>query len=248
MQKWKRSLLGLAGSVMISGGMILNPLLDGMALQAFAMTEKEWNNNRGDANVFDPGETLKGTIDKSDDDDYYKFVLDEAGEFSVDITSYLKTYTLQLYKGDDRIWEAAKKSLDNGASSRKDSYNFDLDIGTYYLMVSGNDTTGDYSIETDFDDLDLTERESNDTREKANSFVLGNTIRGMIGKGDEYDYYKFDVTADQKVQKTQHRADGRDGGADRSGGAVQHPQHRAGRARRERRQHRLADRAAADGR
>ena len=199
MQKWKRSLLGLAGTAVLSGGMILNPMLDGMALRAFAMSEDEWNNNRGDANPFDPGETINGKIADADDDDYYRFVLDETGKFSVEMTSYMKTYTLQLYKSDERIWEAAKKELSGGAGSRKDSYAFNLEKGTYYLKVSGNNTTGDYKIVTDFDKSRATENENNSSIENANNIVLGDLVKGMISMTDDKDYYKFEVAQDQKV-------------------------------------------------
>ena len=199
MQKWKHSLLGIAGSAVLSGGMILNPMFDGMALKVFAMSESEWNNNRGDADEFDPGEQINGKINDADDDDYYRFVLDETGTVSIKMTSYMQRYTLQLYKGDDRIWEAAKKELSGGASSRKDSYKFDLETGTYYLKVSGNNTTGDYKIVTDFDKSRATERENNSSIENANTVVLGDVIKGMISMTDDKDYYRFEVANDQKV-------------------------------------------------
>ena len=198
MQKWKRSLLGLAGSAVLSGGMILNPMLDGMAMTAFAMSESEWNNNRGDADPFDPGERINGAIDNADDDDYYRFVLDETGKFSVDMTSYMKTYNLQLFKSDDRIWESGKKEL-SSTESRKDSYAFYLEKGTYYLKVSGNNTTGKYTIDTDFDKSRATENENNSSPANANNIVLGDVVKGMISMTDDKDYYKFEVSNDQKV-------------------------------------------------
>ena len=201
MQKWKRSLLGAAGSVVLSGGMILNPMLDSMALHVFAMNESEWNNNRDDADEFDPGDTINGRIDSDDDVDYYKCVLDETGNLTFKITPEMKRYSLALYhrsdfyRSNDPIWESGKKES-NGST---DVYDFDLEVGSYYLKVSGNGVTGGYKIATVFEDSDATEKEYNSDRESANPISFGQKMYGMISQTDEYDYYKFTLSNAQKV-------------------------------------------------
>ncbi len=201
MQKWKHKLLGLAGSVVLGGGMILNPMLDCMALRVFAMSESEWNNNRDDADEFGPGDTINGRIDSDDDVDYYKCVLDETGNLTFKITPEMKRYSLALYhrsdfyRSNDPIWESGKKES-NGST---DVYDFDLEVGSYYLKVSGNGVTGGYKIATVFEDSDATEKEYNSDRESANPISFGQKMYGMISQTDEYDYYKFTLSNAQKV-------------------------------------------------
>ncbi len=160
------------------------------------IAENEWNDNKGDANVFDLGEMINGTIDTQDDVDYYKFVLDETGEVLLDFTSYMDSYTIALYMNSDRIWES-EKQLEDGSDSRKDSYKFDLEVGTYYIRISGNDAIGNYKIVSDFNNSGANEIEANSSMEYANSITIGDTIRGMISMTDEYDYYKFEVSSYQ---------------------------------------------------
>ncbi len=186
MQKWKHKLLGLAGTVVMTAG---------MAMQAYAMDEKEGNDKKGDADKFSLEDTIYGKIGNPDDDDYFKFEMDKTGRVTIAITPEMKYYTLQLRNSSDKLlFEKARKE-----SNGKDTYTFDLEVDTYYLMVSGNDTTGSYVIHTDFDSSNATETEKNSSFDTANSFRVGDEVCGMISMTDEYDYYKFTVSETNKV-------------------------------------------------
>ena len=167
-------------------------------LTALAVTDKEENNTIAKAQKMTLGETIDGSIAEEGDIDHYSFTISSSGRVTLNITSYMQYYTLHIYDTEGtELWYTDYNEWNSDVGFRKDTHTLDLNEGTYYLKVTGYwygswyASTGTYSIQTAFTSANATETESNNSIANADSVQLGNTIVGLIGINDRYDFYGF---------------------------------------------------------
>lgn len=116
-------------------------------------TEVEDNGDRDHANTVVLGNEIRGTIDDDDEYDFYKFTLDENGNLSFNVKSYVESCKIRFYNSYGTIiYDSDPITIKSGDEYKEFSDNLSLESGTYYLCFTNCYAayTGDYSINTDF--------------------------------------------------------------------------------------------------
>ena len=168
--------------------------------------EVEPNNKADEANQISLGDTIRGLIGENDRFDFYKFTLVNSGRVCLDITSYMRYYTLILYDATGaEIWYSDNNEYNQTVKFRNDVYYLDLECGDFFLSVTGYKygtsyaSTGNYTISTSFISANANEAEPNNISGEANKVSLGNTLQGLIGINDRFDFYVFTLSKSEKV-------------------------------------------------
>ncbi len=122
-------------------------------MSVLAVSDSGDNDSAGTAQSFTLGDTISGQIAPEKDVDYYKFTLTESGRVTLDITSYIKYYTLEIYDTDGKeLWYSDYNRYNDTVGFREDVHTIDLEAGVYYLKVTGysrgtaDASTGNYTI------------------------------------------------------------------------------------------------------
>ena len=180
-------------------------------MTAFAVTDKEENNTIAKAQKMTLGETIDGAITEIGDIDCYTFTISSSGRVTLNMTSYMPYYTLHIYDTEGtELWYSENNEWNSDVGFRKDKYTIDLETGTYYFKVTGYysaywigsssfASTGTYSVQTAFTNANATETESNNSIAKADYVSLGNTVVGLIGVNDRYDFHAFSINKSGRV-------------------------------------------------
>lgn len=165
------------------------------------ITDNGNNDTSKYAQDFILGDTIDGSISLEGDVDFFKFTLSVSGQVNFDILSYMKYYTLVIYDMTGaEIWYTDNNESNQTVGFREDSYNIDLDSGNYFLKVTGYKygasyaSTGNYTIKTSFLSANANETEPNNTANEATQISLGDTIQGLIGENDRFDFFKFTLS------------------------------------------------------
>ena len=173
-------------------------------------TETEDNNSIANANPVALNGTIHGQIASNDRNDYHQFTLTESGRLSLEMTAYLKYYTLHIYNtSGENLWYTDENTWNSSVGFRKDTHDIDLTEGTYYLRVTGDyfigssgRSTGNYTLNTSFTGANVTETESNNSFAEANYTVLNVPIHGQIAVNDRNDYHQFTLTKPGRITLT----------------------------------------------
>ena len=168
--------------------------------------EIEPNNKADEANLITLGYTIQGLIGENDRYDFYQFALLNSGRVCLDITSYMRYYTLVLFdETGTEIWYSDNNEYNETVKFKEDIYYLDLESGNFFLRVTGykygtnHASTGNYTIKTSFISSNATEIEPNNISSEATKVSLGNTIYGLIGINDKCDFYEFTLSKSEKV-------------------------------------------------
>jgi hypothetical protein len=163
--------------------------------------ENEQNDSRETANIIELNKTYTGNLYNEDDEDYYKFVLDEPGKISInfkhDKVSY-SSWSIYLIDSDYKEWTYFKPG---GSDVSKDSVNVRLPAGEYYIKIipySWNDSDYRFIVNYEAEGADY-EKENNPSIETANNIELNKTYTGNLYNEDDEDYYKFVLDEPGKI-------------------------------------------------
>ena len=170
-------------------------------------TFAEPNNDFTTANSIYLGQIVNGQIAVNDSKDLYKFQLAFAGQLQIDMTSYMRYYTIQIFDSTgSEVWYTYEKEWNKNLKYRQDAYNIDLIAGSYYIRVTANynfswtsNETGNYSFKTGFQSANETFAEPNNDFTTANSIYLGQTVNGQIAANDSKDIYVFNLSGNTGV-------------------------------------------------
>ncbi len=165
--------------------------------------EKEYNNTKGVADLISLGQDYYGTMYSKSEADFYKFTVNEAGYFKVNLNVDKTKYTadkigegwiLKVYDTEG----AEIYSADVEKSSATPIFPFEK--GTFYISVTTtNYSFGtypvniQYSVRVDFTKTEYWEKEYNNTKETADAISLGQTYNGTMYSKSEADFYKFTI-------------------------------------------------------
>ena len=101
-------------------------------------TEMEPNNSVAQANEISFNEEVVGLIGWNDSWDFYKFNVAKTGNVNINITSYMKYYTLNIYNTEGKeVFKTDRNEYNATAGFRTDIHQVDLEKGSYYLKVTG---------------------------------------------------------------------------------------------------------------
>ena len=178
------------------------------SFESAGANEQESNNQAENANVFIPGETINGLIGLNDKIDFYQFTIAHSGKISLDMTSYMKYYSLVIYDmSGNTLWYTHENEYNHTVGFRNDKYNIYLEAGSYYLKVNGyqlytNDgyfSTGRYTLKTAYTDAKANEKEPNNSTKEANKISFNKEYIGLIGSNDRYDFYEIEIDEKRTV-------------------------------------------------
>jgi hypothetical protein len=166
--------------------------------------EQEFNNSITNANIIKTNASYIGNLCKSDDVDYYKFTLGNAGNIVVNFKNIAELgsnrWTNSLYWIDDDGNSVFMDSFDTGERASKNMNKFRLPAGTYYIEVRKRDyadfTNTDYKLTVKYKKETSTsyEQEFNNSLVNANVIKLNKTYTGNLSRSDGHDYYKFTLS------------------------------------------------------
>ncbi len=164
-------------------------------------TNRESDNSFAEANTISLGQSAKGQISINDDCDIYCFTMAASGCVEFDITSYMKYYCIILFDADGKqLWYADCNERNKNVGYRQDTYQIDLEQGSYYIQVNGyysgsrNKSTGYYELSTGFESSNAMNQESDNSLETANRINLSTTYKGQIALNDDLDTYCIQIS------------------------------------------------------
>lgn len=174
--------------------------------------EKETNENYSDANSIKIGETYNGTLNRTSDKDYYKFIPESNGKVSfvfkhnfVDADS---GWMIKIYYYNNGSYTA----LSETKIYLRDNETTVIPIvgavkdGVYFLSVEtewGGEPVGyDYTIESSFEATENYEKEVNDSYSLANSVKKNEVYAANMNSGSDVDYFKFTAQSTGEIPVT----------------------------------------------
>ena len=175
------------------------------AEETFPELENGSNNNFDEASNITLGNEIKGQISVNDGKDYYKFTLDKTGKVELKINAMIEGSSYFLYDSDENeIWKKTAQYWDENNKKCNIRENFDLNAGTYYLLINKYfDYDGFYTLTTKFTPSNETFSEaqygSNNDFDVANTVNLNKTYNGQLSITDSKDYYKFNISKNGNV-------------------------------------------------
>ena len=175
------------------------------AEETFSELENGSNNDFDEASNITLGNEIKGQISVNDGKDYYKFTLDKTGKVELKINAMIEGSSYFLYDSDENeIWKKTAQYWDENNKKCNIRENFDLNAGTYYLLINKYfDYDGFYTLTTKFTPSNETFSEaqygSNNDFDVANTVNLNKTYNGQLSITDSKDYYKFNISKNGNV-------------------------------------------------
>lgn len=160
------------------------------------VNDTEPNNNHFQANTFNLGDTIVGSLSSSSDWDYYKVTLGSDGIIKLDVSTQQLSnwaYTVKVYDSSGSVL-----AIDYFGYVSSGSFSVGAAAGTYYIGVTSNNiySSSPYTIVTSAGTGNAAdyEKESNDTQATATAVSLDHVITGQRSSGSDVDY--FSVNAD----------------------------------------------------
>ena len=182
-----------------------------MMASAANVNESEDNNSYAKANTLNIGNTIKGKMNNSSDEDYYKITTSSTGKLYISFDhDYVEDGTSWIIK----IYQYINNSyteLSSAEIGAKDSGNYALPFvgtianGTYYVRVYCGfyKPTGiEYRLSTKFTATNFAEQELNDSYQTANVIALSNEYTGTMNSGEDRDFYKITASATGNIPVT----------------------------------------------
>ncbi|MCI8482720.1 MAG: fibronectin type III domain-containing protein [Lachnospiraceae bacterium] len=183
-------------------------------------TYPEPNNNNSQASNLAFQKTITGQIAVNDDRDIYKITLRSAGRLTMDVTSYMQYYGIELTDSSGkRVWKTDYNKWNENMRKRSDTHQIDLLAGTYYMEVSGKskidastilgksiNATGMYQLKVSYQDAKVNHKEPNNDFNTAVQIKSGQNINGQIALNDSCDIFRFQLTKkiDVKISVTSY--------------------------------------------
>lgn len=191
------------GIAMIALGMVAFsiPQFTAYAKAADVDNELEDDNTKFTANSLTSNKTMIGFISSEDDVDYYKYVVDQSGYFSIKFENASGTgdvsngWTWKIYDKDlNKLWSDTTKSTSA-------SYNYNFEVGTvlYVTVESAYQhkyvNNLDYALTVTAVEDSSWEQEQNGTKNTATTITSNQKAFGNTYIETDVDYYKYVVDA-----------------------------------------------------
>lgn len=132
---------------------------------------------------------------------YLRVVVPSAGRLWIEARSFTDSY-LNFYNGDLTTQIIGDYNIYGKVSEPKFySYNNFFDSGTYYIKLRPfhNDASGRFDLKLTFKDSASNEVSPNETHESAMFLNEGAEVKGVITRFDEFDFYKFEVAKESRI-------------------------------------------------
>ena len=173
-----------------------------LRFDASAATETESNDSKNDASVISLNQAVAGSIASSNDTDWYKFTLPQAGSIILQfdhgvINSADDYWVIQLYSAD------GKTAVDGSNSATCSWYvagnkNFlspeiGLPAGDYYVVVCDAEECSNvtYNLTVNYAESDYWEKEPNGAYSNASVLFVNQEYQGSLYRYYDKDWYAF---------------------------------------------------------
>jgi len=175
-------------------------------LKAAALSLDELNKT---ATVLKLNEVQAGVLEKTGEEDYYKFTIEKNGYFNLKFAIGSSTnpndigtgWNIEIYKESDT------KTPVKTASSVTAAYEFPklaMEAGNYYVKVYSAVALSaigcEYTIEVDFTESTLWEKETNNEKATATTMNPNTTYFGNLYQQSDMDWYKVEVQEEGAIQ------------------------------------------------
>lgn len=149
--------------------------------------------------------TIQDSITETTTERLYKFTLSKAGKVTLDMTSYMQYYMINIYDSEGtEIWYTDNNEWNTSLKYRQDEYDLELTSGVYYIEVLGEASksfwwegctcTGNYMLKTAFTSANESFAETNNEFSKATTINCNSTTKGQIAINDKIDIFCFNIT------------------------------------------------------
>ncbi len=161
--------------------------------------ESEWNDSFETADSIGFGTAVNGTMMESEDEDYYKITVPQAGYVKVNFThesvnSSNALWGISLYNDQ---YEQLQYRTSIGKERGTELTGVGLVAGTYYIKINGysswNWSDAPYQLTVNYTASSDWESEWNDSFETADNILSGKTMNGTVMEEDDIDYYKITI-------------------------------------------------------
>ena len=179
-----------------------------MMASAATVNESEDNNSYAKANTLAIGNTIRGKMNNSSDEDYYKITTSSTGKLYISFDhDYVEDGTSWIIK----IYQYTNNSyteLSSAEIGAKESGNYALPFvgtianGTYYVHIycGYHAPIGtEYRLSSNFTSTSLAEKELNNSYSSATSINLGSTYSATINNYEDQDFYKIVASSTGKL-------------------------------------------------
>ena len=179
-----------------------------MMASAATVNESEDNNSYAKANTLAIGNTIRGKMNNSSDEDYYKITTSSTGKLYISFDhDYVEDGTSWIIK----IYQYTNNSyteLSSAEIGAKESGNYALPFvgtianGTYYVHIycGYHAPIGtEYRLSSNFTSTSLAEKELNNSYSSATSINLGSTYSATINNYEDQDFYKVVASSAGKL-------------------------------------------------
>lgn len=163
----------------------------------------EKNNEFSSATAMNTNGSINGQIAINDNMDIFRFNLVTPGCVEMDMTSYMKYYTISIYDSTGvEIWYTDYNEWNENLMKRQDVYKVNLMNGSYYMKITGYrnsdwySSTGNYVLKTTFTSANESFAEPNNDFSTAVALSYNTRITGQIAQNDSMDNFKLYVQND----------------------------------------------------
>jgi len=159
-----------------------------------AQNEVEPNNTFADANTVNFGTPFNASINPAGDQDYFKFVVTQAGVVNVNLSNVPSNIPMRyrFYNTNQQL----VTDFNYAAGINFTRQQLVCEPGVYYLRLSANSTSvsnaAQYTVLFTFDTSDV--YECNNVLGDAALVQINQPINASIWPAGDQDYYKFEVT------------------------------------------------------
>lgn len=171
---------------------------------------KEVNNDFSSATSTNVNGTIKGQIALNDSIDIFGFGLSTPGRISLDMTSYMKYYTITIYDSTgNEIWYTDDNKWNDNLEKVQNVHTIDLISGSYYMKVTGYHyisslwnvkSTGNYTLKTNFTSANESFSEPNNNFSTTVALPYNTLIKGHIAVNDDRDIFTLNVPNDTELK------------------------------------------------
>lgn len=170
---------------------------------------REVNNDFSNATSMNVNGTIKGQIALNDPIDIFGFSLSVPGRISLDMTSYMKFYTIVVYDSTGaQVWHTDYNKWNENLEKVQNIHTLDLASGSYYMKVTGylynwsvgDKCTGNYILKSSFTSANESFSEPNNNFSTTVALPYNTLIKGHIAVNDDRDIFTLNVPNDTELK------------------------------------------------
>lgn len=180
------------------------------AFTASAYYEREFNNSLQTSNPISVNQLYNGTLQTSNDVDFYSFTLTKNGNVSLSMPRKSNSsWRVTLSDGSGNTYTSFSTAYTNIVSGNE-TVQVGLPPGTYYVRIEEytNATDIPYSFKVGFTASEFYEKEFNQTLQTANPIRVNQGYNGTLQSSNDSDFYAFTLAAKSKVRLSINRKNG----------------------------------------